>query len=930
MSADYNDSLNLPKTDFPMRAGLPAREPEMFKSWDEKKTYKKLMEKNEGKPLYILHDGPPYANGDIHMGTAMNKVLKDFVVRYKNMSGFKSPYVPGWDTHGLPIERQAMKAYSIDGSKISTVEFRKKCEQFAYKYVDIQRDEFKRLGVLGEWEDPYLTLKPEFEARQIEVFGEMALKGYIYKGLKPVYWCPYDETALAEAEIEYVEAGCDSVYVKFQVKDDKGRLSPIAGGLGRVYFVIWTTTIWTLPANLAIAVHPDYEYSCIEVPSGDVYVVAAERADAFCAAAKIKDGRTLGRFRGSELEYMTARHPFLERDSVVVLADYVTLDSGTGCVHTAPGHGAEDFVTGRAYNLPVLVPVDDKGYMTDGAGKFEGLSYDKANEAILEDMKSTGALVAVEKIQHSYPHCWRCKSPVLFRATEQWFCSVEAFRDQALDVCRGVEWIPSWGLDRMSGMIMERSDWCISRQRVWGVPIPIFYCDKCKKEIITAGTIEAVSGLFRKEGSNAWFARPAEEMLPAGFACPHCGSGVGFTKESDIMDVWFDSGSSHAAVLDTRSELRWPADMYLEGGDQYRGWFQSSLLTSVATRGKAPYKTVLTHGWVVDGEGKKMSKSIGNVIYPKDVMKEYGADILRLWVSSADYKVDVRISKDIFKQLSQIYLKIRNTARFILGNLDGFCPDTDMTAVDKMQELDRWALYRLNLLSEKVIAAYESHEYHIVYHAVHNFCVLDMSNFYLDVIKDRLYCEKKDSDVRRSAQSTMFIILDSMVRMLAPVLAYTSEEIWQCMPHLKADDAEGVIFNEIKKPDPSYALDSALAAKWERLTALRGDVNGVLEQKRADKLIGKPLEAKVVLFAGGEGEFLEDVLPLLKTVFIVSGVEIRKDSGGTPSAAFPSVGIAVELASGAKCERCWAYDESVGTQAGHPGLCGRCRSVIGE
>ena len=736
---DYKSTLNLPKTDFAMQAGLPKREPVMLEKWYEDKVYETVLEKNDGKPLYVLHDGPPYANGDIHLGTALNKTLKDFIVRYKNMSGFKAPYVPGWDTHGLPTELKARKKAGVSNSTaISDIELRKLCREFALGYLDEQRSSFKRLGGIGEWDNPYVTLRKEFEAKQIEIFSEMATKGLIYKGLKPVYWCPECETALAEAEIEYAEDPCHSIYVKFRVTDDKGLLTPMGADLSKTYFVIWTTTTWTLPANVAICVGPEFEYALVK--SGDeYYVMATALTESAMQAAGKTDYEILGTLKGSDLEYMKTAHPFIDRTSLVIVGDHVTLESGTGCVHTAPGHGVEDYdVCHNHYpEIPIVVPVDSHGKMTEEAGQFAGLTTEEANKAIAQHLEDTGALFALQKIIHQYPHCWRCKKPVLFRATEQWFCSVDAIKDQAIEAIKGVKWIPGWGEDRISSMVRDRNDWCISRQRRWGVPIPIFYCKDCGEPLIEKDAMHAVSELFRAEGSDAWYIKEAEEILPAGTKCKKCGC-TSFTKERDIMDVWFDSGVTHAAVCDTRDYLHWPADLYLEGADQYRGWFQSSLLTSIAWRGKAPYKAVVTHGWVVDGQGRKMSKSLGNGILPQEIVDKYGADILRLWVASSDYHADIRISPEILKQLSDAYRKIRNTARYMLGNLSDFNPDTDSVEVSEMLSIDKWALNRLDRLMVKVREGYESFEFHQAYHAIHNFCVVDMSNFYLDVIKDRL------------------------------------------------------------------------------------------------------------------------------------------------------------------------------------------------
>ena len=928
MPQDYNETINLPKTDFPMRAGLPQREPGMLKDWESEQVYQKLMEKNAGKPRYVLHDGPPFSNGNIHMGTAMNKVLKDFVNRYKSMSGHYAPYVPGWDNHGMPIESAIIKKNKLDRKKMSISEFRSACRDFAMDFVNIQREQFKRLGVLGDWEHPYLTMDPKFEAEEVRVFGAMYKKGYIYKGLKPVYWCAHDETALAEAEIEYQEDPCESIYVKFRVKDDKGKLSPLCD-LNNTYFVIWTTTTWTLPGNLAIALHPRESYVVAKADNGECYIVAEALLEKVMQMGEVKNYEIISRFDGKDLEYLTAQHPFLDRDSLVVMAEYVTMDSGTGCVHTAPGFGVEDYMTGRAYNLPILVPVDDRGRQTEDAGKYAGMTTDESNVAILADLQESGALFAKESITHTYPHCWRCKHPIVFRATPQWFCSVDAFKDDAVKACREVTWLPAWGEERIINMIRERADWCISRQRHWGLPIPVFYCEECGKPICTDETIECVSQLFAAEGSNAWYEKEAADILPKGFVCPHCG-GTHFTKEQDTLDGWFDSGSTHIASLEKDHPEEWPADLYLEGADQYRGWFQSSLLTAVGAKGKgAPYKTVLTHGWVVDGEGKAMHKSLGNTIAPETIIQQFGADLLRLWVASSDYRVDVRVSDAIFKQLSQAYLKIRNTCRYMLGNLSGFDPN-HLVAPEDMQPLDRWAITRLNQLIEKVMQGYEDFEYHIVYHAVYNFCVVDMSNFYLDVIKDRLYCEETNGLLRRSAQTAMYLFLDAMVRMLAPILAFTSDEVWHAMPHTSKDDVENVVFNQMPTAYESYALSVEEMVRWERLVTLRSGVNAALETARANKLIGKPLEASVTLLCSEAAcaEF-KPLEKLLAELCIVSHLHVVAGEGeGAPCEGIEGVSVKVERAHGEKCERCWTYSDTVGQDAEHPALCKRCADVV--
>ncbi len=929
MPQDYKNSLNLPKTDFAMQAGLPKKEPEMRKHWDEQDIYGKLMKKNEGKPLYVLHDGPPYANGDVHLGTALNKTLKDFIVRYKNMAGFQAPYVPGWDTHGLPTELKARKKAGVENSTtISDVELRQICREFALQYLDGQRNQFKRLGGLGEWDNPYITLTHDFEAKQIEIFSKMASQGLIYRGKKPVYWCPSCETALAEAEIEYAEDPCQSIYVKFRVTDDKGILSAMGADLSKTYFVIWTTTTWTLPGNVAICVGPEFSYSLIRC-GGEYYVMASALCESAMKAAGKAEYEVAGTVQGAELESMKTAHPFLDRESLVIVGDHVTLESGTGCVHTAPGHGVEDFEVCKNYpELPVVVPVDDHGKLTAEAGQFAGLTTDEANHAIAKYLEETGALFALENIIHQYPHCWRCKTPVLFRATEQWFCSVGDIKQQAVDAINEVEWIPGWGKDRITSMVLDRNDWCISRQRRWGVPIPIFYCKDCGEPLISEEAMQAVADLFRAEGSDQWYVKTAAEILPAGTACAKCGC-TEFTKEKDIMDVWFDSGVTHAAVCDARPYLRWPADLYLEGADQYRGWFQSSLLTSVAWRGGAPYRAVVTHGWVVDGEGRKMSKSLGNGIDPSDITEKYGADILRLWVASSDYHADIRISPEILKQLSDAYRKIRNTARFILGNLADFDPDRDSVPLTELLPIDRWALSKLDEVNRRVRDGYDHFEFHQVYHAIHNFCVVDLSNFYLDVLKDRLYVEKADSKTRRAAQTTMYRILDAMTRLISPVLAYTSDEIWHAMPHDASADRECVVFNEMPA-QTGVDADEAFTARWDRIHAVRDVVKKALELARKEKVIGASLDARVELFAEGEQyEFLASAAEEWKDVFIVSEVALMEGGKGDYTAEeMPGLSVTVRHADGEKCARCWCYSHTVGQDPEHPDLCSRCAGVL--
>ncbi len=923
MAQDYNSTLNLPATDFPMRGNLPKREPEILKKWEDSRLYYKMIEKNQGKPSYILHDGPPYANGEIHLGTALNKTLKDFIVKYKNMSGFCAPYVPGWDTHGLPIELKAMKSIGVENGAIPPVELRKHCRDFAMTHVKNQMKQFKRLGTLGDYDDPYLTLKHEYEARQVEVFGKMAKDGYMYKGLKPVYWCPDCNTALAEAEIEYSNDPCHSIYVKFNVTDDKGLFTAMGLDLSKVFFVIWTTTTWTIPGNLAICLGPDYDYTLVQV-GNEYYVMANELVKTTMESAGISEYKTIGLFRGSELEHIKTKHPLYDRLSPVIVGDHVTLESGTGCVHTAPGYGVEDFEVCKNYDdIGILVCVDAKGRQTAEAGEFEGMDTDTANKAIAKKLEEVGALLAIQKIVHQYPHCWRCNSPIIYRATEQWFCSVNGFKDEAVKAIESVKWIPAWGEDRIKGMVRDRSDWCISRQRTWGVPIPIVYCKDCGKPIVTDETIKAISDMFKAEGADAWWIKEPAEFIPSTVKC-ECGCGE-FTKEYDIMDVWFDSGVSHTAVMEQHKGLSWPADLYLEGADQYRGWFQSSLLTSVVYKGSAPYKAVCTHGWVVDGEGKTMHKSLGNGIAPNEITDVYGADILRLWVASSDYHSDIRISQPILKQLSEAYKKIRNTARFILGNLGngkGFNPDTDCVSDDKLTELDKWALMRLDSLIDKVNEGYNAFDFHIAFHAIHNFCVTDMSNFYLDIIKDRLYCEKEDSEVRRAAQTAMYRILSAVARLAAPIISFTAEEIWTYMPHTSTDDKESIFLNQM--PEKSgIEFSDEFVSKWEFIYSTRETVNKVLEEKRNEKLIGKSLEANIIIHCGESlYEKYNALTEELKDILIVSGVSASKDGNDE----VPE--IEVIKAEGDKCERCWSYSNTVGSDSEHPTLCARCAAVV--
>ena len=922
MAQNYNDTIHKMQTPFEMRAGLPKKEPKMLEDWEQNHVYEQMIKNNEGKPQYILHDGPPYANGNIHMGTALNKIIKDIIIRYKNMSGFQAPYVPGYDTHGLPIELKALSSLGDKKAGVSKLELRQICKEFATEHIGVMNEQFKRLGVQGDFENPYLTLRPEFEARQVEIFGEMAKKGYIYKGMKAVYWCPEDRTALAEAEIEYAEDECDSIYVRFKLTDDpNGVLAKHNIPLDKAWIVIWTTTTWTLPANVATCLNPNLEYAFVKI--GDAYhIMARELVESTMKGCHIDEYEVLPEtVLGSELELMQYQHPFLDRKGLVILGDHVTLEGGTGCVHTAPGHGVEDFeVCVNHYpQVPVVVPVDDAGRLTAEAGeKFAGLKVWDANKVILEHIKESGHLMGVQHITHQYPHCWRCHHPIIFRATEQWFCSIDAFKEDVYKAIDSVHWQPAWGHDRMAGMVRDRSDWCISRQRVWGVPIPVFYCKKCGKYHITDASIKAVSDLFRKEGSDAWYKYDANDILPKTEVC-ECGASD-WEKDPDIMDVWFDSGSTWSAVCRERPELRWPVDMYMEGADQFRGWFQSSLLTSVATQGVAPYREVLCHGWVVDEKGKQMHKSAGNGMEPSEIIRDYGADIIRLWVASSDYTVDVRAGKEIFRQLSEAYRKMRNTARFMLGNISDFDPAKDMLDDDQLFEIDRWALEACNKLTATMRDAYEHYDFSRAYHALYNFCVIDMSNFYMDVIKDRLYCA--DDHARRCAQTALYRILVDFTKLLAPILCFTSQEIWSYIPKLDGMK-DYVVFEQM--PEAKAAADEAFEAKWDRIMAIRDDVKKVLEQARADKVIGSALEAGLTLYCSKEVYDFLNAIPMdeLADLFIVSHVDLVEGEGGVKGLV-EGLGVSAAHAAGNKCLRCWKYETTVGED----GLCPRCAKVL--
>jgi len=916
---DYKDTLLMPQTEFPMRGNLPKREPEIQEKWEEMNIYNKVQERTKERPMFVLHDGPPYANGDIHMGHALNKILKDFIVRFKSMSGYNAPYVPGWDTHGLPIE-QALTNKGVKRKEMTVAEFRKLCAEYALEQIDNQRVQFKRLGVRGEWENPYITLNPSYEAQQIKVFGEMAKKGYIYKGLKPVYWSPSSESALAEAEIEYKDKKSPSIYVAFKVKDGKGVLDTDTS------IVIWTTTPWTIPANLGISVHPELEYVVVSA-NGSKYLVAEALLESVKKEFGWEDAEVVQKVKGSELENILASHPLYDRDSLVMLGEHVTTDAGTGCVHTAPGHGEDDFHVGQKYGLEVLCPVDDRGKMTNEAPGFEGLFYDEANKPIVQALEEAGALLKLNFITHSYPHDWRTKKPVIFRATAQWFASIKDFRNDLLEAVKETKWVPAWGETRLFNMVRDRGDWCISRQRAWGVPIPVFYAEN-GDPIITDETINHISDLFRSNGSNVWFEREAKELLPQGFTHPGSPNGR-FTKETDIMDVWFDSGSSHQSVLEERDDLQRPADLYLEGSDQYRGWFNSSLSTGVAVTGKAPYKGVLSHGFALDGEGRKMSKSIGNVVVPAKVMNQLGADILRLWVASVDYQSDVRVSDPILKQVAEVYRKIRNTFRFLLGNLSDFNPETDAVEYERLREVDQFMLVKLNKLIKYVRSAYENYEFAGIYHAINNFCTLDLSSFYLDFAKDVLYIEAKDNHERRAIQTVLYESLLALTKLSAPILSHTADEVWSFIPSVKEESVQLSDMPEFKPLENALALED----KWSAFLKLRDDVLKALEEARNEKVIGKSLTAKVTLYVNDKTRgLLNSIQESVGQLFIVSGFEVAGSYDDAPENALKleTAAIVVTKAEGETCERCWTVSTEVGKVEEYPTLCPRCAEVVKE
>jgi len=927
---DYKKTLNLPITKFPMKASLVKREPEQLKAWDEIDLYGKLRKASEGRKSYILHDGPPYANGHIHIGTALNKILKDIVVKSRQMSGYDAVYVPGWDCHGLPIEHNVDKEVGSKKAQMTQSEFRGLCRAYAEKFIDIQREEFKRLGVLGDWDDPYLTINNRYEAVIARECCKFALNGSIFRSKKPIHWCCSCKTALAEAEIEYGDEASPSIFVKFLLKDDLSAAIPALAGK-TAYVVIWTTTPWTLPANLAVALHPDFVYAAVDTKNGEALILAKDLVEGCMHTFGVSEFEVIGEVNAAELERKNCRHPLYDRDSLIILGSHVTLEAGTGCVHTAPGHGREDYDVGLLYGLDVFSPVDHRGCFTSAVDFFENQFVFKANANIITKLREKDLLIAHEEIEHSYPHCWRCKKPVIFRATPQWFISMDEtrLRKKSLEEIDKVTWIPRWGRERIYGMIENRPDWCISRQRAWGVPITIFYCAKCESLHMNQDIIDKIFELFEVHGADVWFEKDAGEFLPEGSRCQHCGHST-FIKENDILDVWFESGVSHAAVLEDRENLIWPADLYLEGSDQHRGWFHSSLLAAVGTRGRAPYKSVLTHGFVVDAKGKKMSKSLGNVVAPEQVINKHGAEILRLWVSASDYRDDIRISETILKQLSDAYRRIRNTNRFMLGNLNDFNPEKDSVSYESMPEIDRFALHRLQALIKRSLKAYEAYDFHIIYHALQSYCILDLSAFYLDIIKDRLYTSPAESGARRSAQTVIYIILDSIVRLMTPILSFTAEEIWHFMPDCREKETS-VHMASLPSVNTNW-MDDNLAQKWDRILDVRAEITKALEEARAKKLIGHSLDAGVSIYAN---QALYDALypykDELSTVFIVSHASLVQ--GDKPGGAFEStdidgLSILVEPATTIKCERCWIHDASVGTGSEHPTICSRCDDAL--
>ncbi len=922
---EYKETLNLPVTDFPMKANLAQKEPEILAHWDEIELYNKLLATSQNKPNYILHDGPPYANGHIHIGHALNKILKDIVLKSKRMEGFNAPYVPGWDCHGLPIELQVEKNLGSEKNDMSKLEMRRECRKYAEKFINIQRDEFKRLGVLGDWENPYLTMNYEYEGLTAAELAKFAHNGGLYRGKKPVHWCSSCVTALAEAEVEYADHTSPSIYVKFRLLDDISDIVPELAGK-EVAIVIWTTTPWTLPANLAVALHPEYDYVALEVDR-QVMIVADGLKEAFLQANQLQ-GKVLATFKSTILQRKRCQHPFYQRESFVLLGEHVTLEAGTGCVHTAPGHGHEDYELALKEGLEIYNPVDNHGKFIQNLDFFGGQFVFAANPKVIEKLQEVGALVGSSQVSHSYPHCWRCKKPIIFRATEQWFISMAThdLRNKSLAAINSVQWIPKWGRERIYGMIENRPDWCISRQRTWGVPITAFSCSTCGEYLADGKLMDHVAEIFKQHSADVWFDWEAERLLPVGTNCPSCGAAT-FNKEMDILDVWFDSGVSHAAVLEPNLLLTSPADMYLEGSDQHRGWFHSSLLESVGTRNQAPYRSVLTHGFVVDGKGKKMSKSEGNVVAPEEVIKKYGAEILRLWVAAQDYRDDIRISTEILTRLSEAYRRIRNTCRYILGNIHDFDPARNAVDISKLPELDRWALHQLELLKEKVLKSYDEFEFHVLYHAVNSFCTVEMSAFYLDILKDRVYTSKKDSVARRAAQTVMYLILDTLIRLIAPVLSFTADEVWRYMP---GERSASVHLDDFPVLTPEWK-DEGLVERWEKIMRVRSEVSKALEQARIAKTIGHSLDAAVAIAAPAElQQFLAPYAEELASIFIVSKVElvVSLSDNSYIAEGIDGMHIQVSAAPGQKCERCWCYSEHLGQLEEHANICPKCLAAV--
>ncbi len=923
---DYSNTLNLPKTGFPMRANLVKREPERLEKWEEMDLYGRMRRCADGRPKFVLHDGPPYANGELHEGHLLNKVLKDFVVKSKQMAGFDAPYVPGWDCHGLPIELKVLNELGDKAKSMSQTEIRRRCRSFALRFVDVHRAGFKRLGISGEWDKPYLTLAPEYVATIIRMFSRVYQSGAVYRGLKPIHWCASCQTALAEAEVEYQNHRSNSIYVKFEAVD------PVPGIDGKVSFVIWTTTPWTLPANLAIALHPDLDYTAAKV-GDETLIMAGFLAPLALADCGIEDFEKVATFKGGELEGITYRHVlFPDRICPIIMGEHVTLEAGTGCVHTAPGHGQEDYVVGRRYGIDPFSPVDAKGNFTEEAGQYEGMNVFDANPRIIKDLSESGVLLKADSLEHSYPHCWRCEKPVIYRATPQWFIAIDNadLRGKALEAIDSVQWVPHWGQERIRSMVAQRPDWCISRQRAWGVPIPVFYCKQCGEVFATPESFSAVEELAAsaEDGIDRWFDAPAEQLLPEGAACEKCGS-TEFEKETDILDVWIDSGTSSIAVCQTRDELTWPVDMYLEGSDQHRGWFQSSLLIAMATQNAPPYRTVVTHGFLVDGEGRKISKKLGNSPGVDALVGRYGADVLRLWVASENYRQDIRLSEEILTRMQDAYRRIRNTFRFMLGNLYDYTA-ANAVPYDALEEVDKWALHRMEELRERVVNAYDAYEFHVVYHTIHNFCAVDMSAFYLDILKDRLYTFAADAPQRRTAQTALAEILAMLVKLPAPILPYTCDEAASFLPeHLRPGES---IHTELFPPaTPEYRLRRNTLESWNELLRMRQIVSRVLEEKRRAGLIRSSLEARVTLAPGSTQvqNVLREHQEQLPWIFIVSDCAVGDMSDAAKSSEDKLV-VNVDRAEGRKCVRCWNYRKSVGTNADHPEICERCMSQLGE